>query len=539
MIQIYLKSIAKLYNHERFVISSFLSIIIILFTVLQNAWIGDDAQIMFRQVWNLLSGDGITFNFGQRVQAFSNPSWFWLVSIFGFITKELYLTVIFLSIALSISATVLLILAQYNRDKQNLVLISPIILLPFSWAFIDYSTSGLENPLSYFLVSLLLYFLVGIDSRKYLQILFIILALLFLNRLDYSVLFLPLALYLMWYSTNIRQLLRNIWPGAVIIFIWFIFATFYFGSPLPNTFYAKLTAGYPTEEVFMRGWNYFLSMKSDLVSVLIIFLGICLSIISRNMSLICLTIGQILYMLYIFQAGGDFMLGRFFAILVFLSVGQIILSLNHLIKWNINTKNFFILITLTLIVIVGYFQRYPFLLAVDNYKSRGLFYGTEFPNFHIVDEKNYYYFGLGLFSPTRTTWPIIQPQSEKLPTKYYATCGALGSKSISDPSFFFIDQCGLTDPLISRIPAVQSEVWRIGHHLRKIPTEYGEFIIGNVNEIPDKQINPLLQDITLLTSGRLTNLNRLFAIWRVNTGYYSEIDFTNYIKQINCWLALL
>ena len=532
------------YNHNdiavnfiqtKFFILSFLALMLLLFTILLNAWIGDDATIMFRQVWNLLSGDGITFNFKQRVQAFSNPLWFWTVSLFGFITKELYVTTTLLSVTLTILATIFLILAEYRINKFNLALISPIILLPFSWAFIDYSTSGLENALSYFLVSLLLYFIAIDELRKNLKILFFILSLLFLNRLDYAVLFLPISLYLVWFSKSIKLSLHGIYPGAILIVVWFIFATFYFGSPLPNTFYAKLNAGYPTEEVIRRGWDYFMSMKSDLVSVLIIFLGIFLSTISRNFILICLSFGQLLYMFFIFQAGGDFMLGRFFAILVFLSVGQIILALKHIEKLNLVPKNYFILTTSLLVICIGIFQRYPFLLAYDNYETRGPFYGLEYTDFHIVDEKMFYYFNYGLFSPTRENWPIIQPQTEYLPTKYFATCGSIGSKSIRDPSFFYVDQCALTDPLISRIPAVHSDLWRIGHHYRKIPTEYGEFVIGNVDKIPDNNINTLLRDIALLSSGKLNDLDRLTAIWRVNSGFYSEIDFTNYIDK-NIWV---
>ena len=531
MFQIKQNLLTELILPARFFIFSFLALFLLLFSVLLNAWIGDDATITFRQVWNLLSGDGITFNFEQRVQAFSHPLWFWVISFFGFFTRELYITTTLLSVFLTITGTFLLVLTEYTSRRNKLPFISTIVLLPFSWAFVDYSTSGLENALSFFLVGLLLYLLFVNNSVKNLQVIFIILALLFLNRLDYAILFLPLVLYLIWDAKSVKKLLYGIYPGILLIIFWFLFATFYFGSPLPNTFYAKLNAGYPAEEVFLRGLNYFMSMKNDLASVLILLLGISLSLISRNRILISLSIGQFLYMFYIFQAGGDFMMGRFFAILVFLSVGQIVLALNCLKKWKIFQINYFIFASLALVIIIGIFQRFPFLLAYDNYESRGPFYGLEYTDHHIVDEKMFYYFSYGLFSPTRETWPIIQPQTKHRPTKYYATCGVIGLKSISDPSFFYVDQCALTDPLISRIPAVHSDIWRIGHHYRKIPTEYGEYVIGNVHEIPDKNINALLKDITSLTSGKLGNLDRISSIWRVNTGYYSDIDFTDYVNK--------
>ena len=507
------------------------AISLLLFTILLNSWIGDDAMIMFRQVWNLLSGVGITFNFGQRVQAFSHPLWFWVVALFGFITRELFLTTTLISVVFTLSSTLILVKTEYVLNERRLVWITPIVFLPFSWAFIDYSTSGLENALSYFLVSMLLYLLARVNAKDNLKTIFFILSLLLLNRLDYAVLFLPLALYLIWQSGSIQQFYQGIWPGALLIICWFIFATYYFGFPLPNTYYAKLNAGYPTDEVLSRGWDYLISMKSDLVSIIIIIAATFLSLISRNKILIALTFGQLLYIGYIYQAGGDFMLGRFFAILVFLSIGQIILFLGIFKKWNLMTKNYLILTILILVIFIGLFQRYPFLLSKDSYESRGPYFGVDYTDFHIVDEKMFYYQKYGLFSPTRNSWPVIKSQSELRPSKYKLTCGGIGLFSILVQSHYIIDQCALTDPFISRIPALQTDIWRIGHHYRKTPTEYGEYITGNVKEIIDQDLNPYLKDITLVSTGDLADIKRLSAIWRVNSGYYSDTDFSKYISK--------
>ena len=87
-------------NHKH--LTRVLIITLIFFTVLNTAWIGDDAQITFRQVWNFISGDGITFNFAERVQAFTHPLWFWVLSFFGYFTQELFLTTIILNMVLTI-----------------------------------------------------------------------------------------------------------------------------------------------------------------------------------------------------------------------------------------------------------------------------------------------------------------------------------------------------------------------------------------------------------------------------------------------------
>src|SRR5205085_11882162 len=50
------------------------------YAFLANAWLGDDAYITFRVIWNLLHGYGATFNPGERVQAYTHPLWLLVMS---------------------------------------------------------------------------------------------------------------------------------------------------------------------------------------------------------------------------------------------------------------------------------------------------------------------------------------------------------------------------------------------------------------------------------------------------------------------------
>ena len=338
--------------------------LLLLWTAVITAWVGDDAQITFRQVWNFIHGDGITFNYGQRVQAFSHPTWFLLLSGLVFVTRELFMTTIALSIALSLAAVALLLALEARaaglggwldfwrgsgrgagRDsgqgngKARLALLTPALLLPFSIAFCDYMTSGLENPLSYFLVGLLLWLVAGGDKGQNRRWGFLVLALLVLNRFDYAALFLPLAAWLAagsFASAGMRGLAgawRDIWPGAALLGAWLLFALIYFGSPLPNPFYAKMLAGYPTMEYIERGLTYFwVTGQRDPATLLVIAAGLLASFIARTPLLLSLAAGQLLYLAFILYAGGDFMQGRFFAVPAFLAVGQLLLasaSRNH------------------------------------------------------------------------------------------------------------------------------------------------------------------------------------------------------------------
>ena len=312
----------------------------LLWTALITAWVGDDAQITFRQVWNFIHGDGMTFNYGQRVQAFTHPTWFLLLSGLVFVTRELFLTTIAASIALSLAAVALLLALEWRAElksgKARLPLLTPVMLLPFSIAFCDYMTSGLENPLSYFLVGLLLWLVslpaAGADNNgKHRRWGFLALALLVLTRFDYAALFLPLVLWLAagsFAATGLRGVWREVWPGAALLFGWLLFALIYFGAPLPNTFYAKMLAGYPTIEYIERGLTYFqVTAQRDPATLLIIAAGLIASFIVRTPLLFALAAGQLLYLGFILYAGGDFMQGRFFAVPVFLAVGQMILAI--------------------------------------------------------------------------------------------------------------------------------------------------------------------------------------------------------------------
>ena len=100
-----------------------------------------------------------------------------------------------------------------------------------------------------------------------------------------------------------------------------------------------------------------------------------------------------------------------------------------------------------------------------------------------------------------------------------------------------IDSCGLADPYLSRLPAIRTPNWRIGHHIRKLPTEYGEFKIGNIQEIPDKNLQSMFNDITLVTTGNLFKVERLGAIWRLLLNSYPNQDLSNYVDP-NVWIPL-
>ena len=534
-------SVAKVFDNKNLgLVARILFLCLFLYTILIMAWVGDDIQITFRQVWNFITGYGITYNFSERVQAFTHPLWFFFLSSIVFVTRELFNTTIFVCIVLSMLSVLLLIKMEYDNKKCIKSVFSPIYLLLFSWAFCDYTTSGLENSLSYFLVGLLLYMFNSTVWRKNINYIFILLSLLVLNRLDYVVLFSPLAIILLFEIKTLRNFLSSVYIGVIIIFIWFLFATFYFGSPFPNTFYAKLNNNYSTIDVIKNGFDYFIALKVDLSTVLIIISSFIISSLSKNRILIALSIGQILYLSYILWSGGDFMQGRFFSILVFLSIGQMILALSKISVGEV-TYNLMLFGLLFLAALIGLFSQhhvfsgptirppvlYPF-LSDPNYVAKAGYNSA-------WDERGGFYRTSGLLSARRKAWPAVMGQRNGLPTKYETICGLIGISALTDTSTYYIDVCGLTDPFLSRIPPMKTPFVLAGHLYRKTPTEYGEYVIGNIDQIPDTNLNELLSDVTITTKGDLFSLARLGAIWRLNTGHFSNIDFSEY-ETLETWV---
>ena len=121
------------------------------------SWVSDDALITMRHVLNFINGYGPVFNVGERVQAYTHPLWFLLISLFSCFFNYVYVT-FGLSFLFSFLSVYVLFkfIKNVSVSNINFKLTVACLLVIFSKAFIDFSSSGLENPLSHFL--LLLFF---------------------------------------------------------------------------------------------------------------------------------------------------------------------------------------------------------------------------------------------------------------------------------------------------------------------------------------------------------------------------------------------
>jgi arabinofuranosyltransferase len=110
--------------------------------------------------------------------------------------------------------------------------------------------------------------------------------------------------------------------------------------------------------------------------------------------------------------------------------------------------------------------------------------------------------------------------------------GALGGEAIgyagfaAGPNDYFIDVVGLSDPLLSRLPAqlpAQYKDWKSGHFHRDVPAGYVDSLTHNDNRIVDPFTYAYYDVVRLITRAPLWNSARWWAIWQMNTGHYEYL----------------
>lgn len=491
-----------------------------------NAWVSDDAYITFRTVDNFLSGYGLTWNISERVQAYTNPLWMFTISFFNLIIPNIFYEAIIVSFVLSI----LTINRVYThiKVKKNVLLVLAffILLLTSSKSFIDYSSSGMENPLSFYLVILFYTTFLSVEklsdfTRKNYLFLFFIAALSFVNRYDTILLYLPALIFLFFVNIRKRGVghsFKDSFLATLPASLWLLFSLLYYGFLFPNTAYAKLNTGIKKYSLIKQGINYFIiSALNDPVVFFVIFSSIIASTINRNVNNILASLGIILYLLYILIIGGDFMSGRFFSVPFIIS--------SFLIVSGIPDKKNIVLFALIIIAFVIINPLTPIKTTPDD--------ETPYHVLGIADEKLYYfqYSSLmaydGINSLPKHRWKR-QAFENKEKVVVISNIGYFGY--FSKPDTFIINDMALSDPLLSRLPIPDKKNWRIGHFVRTIPEGYIESIKTGNNLIKHPDLHIYYEKLRKITRGSVFTLERLKETFLMNIGAY-DCHLTAYTNK--------
>ena len=482
--------------------------------VLQNAWLHEDAFITYRSIDNLINGYGPTWNITERVQTFTHPLWFFVIAAAHALTGEVYYTSVITCWVLAVGAA--FVMARYIAPTVGNACLG-IALLCASKAYIDYSTSGLENPLSHFLLS----FFVAVYLRPRftfptLAVLSFIAGLATLNRMDTVLLYLPALTTSCWRLRGPRAY-RAIAVGFMPFAIWELFSICYYGFLFPNTAYGKLNTGLPSLDMAQQGLHYLNnSLQVDPLTLIAITgctIGLCFE---KKWPQLPLAIGSALYIAYVVKIGGDYMSGRFLSTPFFGSV--------LLIVHTIATRKQLYAALIT-VLIFGLAAPFAPIRSDSNYRGA--------PGDHdIVDERASYYTSTGLLPALMADSTFPQHEwvnlGRKIAKEYrtgvsavttYTNLGILGF--YAGPHIHHLDPLGITDPLLSRLPAHGD--WAPGHYPRIMPDGYIETYLYGYNLIADKKLAAYYDKLCTVISGPLWTTERWLTIWQLNTGHWDHL----------------
>ena len=505
-------------------LAGFLSVVVL------NAWLSDDAYITFRTIDNFINGYGLTWNVGERVQSYTHPLWMLLLSGFYAITREIYFTSLVTSIVVSFAAVLLVILSL--RRSPRLVVLA-LVVFSFSKAFVDYATSGLENPLTHLLLAaFVLIYLGGPVTRRRFFWLSLLAALGMLNRLDTALLFAPGLLWALLETRSGRSIFAGM-LGALPLIGWHGFVLFYYGALVPNTALAKLNTGLIRPAEIWREGLFYLenSLGVDPITLLVIGLGVVLPLLARDWRKMPFVVGVGLYLLYVVRVGGDFMSGRFLTPPLFMAV-MIIVHLSwsslvprtrvarmHLPVWILELGLLLVVATVGVSTpynpIRAWGSRNPHHDVAAGVRERS-----------IADERATYYENTALIKALihRAPLPdhdwVEDGRAAREAGPAVVVKGSVGFFGyFAGPEVHVVDLLGLGDPLLSRLPVTDPN-WQIGHFGRRPPEGYIESLIQGRNQIVDPHLARYYDHLSRVIRSDLWDFERLRGIWALLIGQY-------------------
>lgn len=314
-----LKQIAN--HHLTLLVAACICFLMIL--ACSNRFIQDDAFISYRYAANLAHGNGLVWNPGEHVEGYTNFLWTVLVTIPFFLAldpvKFSYAAGLFCFILTLVFTYRLSLFFSGSRYQALLV----VLILGTNYTFNTYATGGMETQLQALLFTAatwLAILLINSQSTQPLKtvLLSFIISMSLLTRLDSAIpaaVLIVAVLFAKW--RQVKQLRVNmvfsvslIVPIIFIVGSWLTWKYSYYGSFIPNTYYAKVPSSIP----YMKGLFYVYMFFHSYVLVPFIFIaffGVGEIIRKHRLRTGIILAILFLWLLYIVMIGGDFMEYRF------------------------------------------------------------------------------------------------------------------------------------------------------------------------------------------------------------------------------------
>lgn len=292
-------------------------------------WVCDDAFITFRYIQNLLAGNGLVYNIGERVEGYTHFLWLCLVGLFQHVGLEPIAVTQALGLLCFAATLAIFAAASYRiggRAGPAIPLTTLVLALHFD--FKVWATGGLETSLFTLLISAAFFVVCLSNLREAMKLALtgLLLTLGMMTRPDGVVFYLLVLLFVVVQELGRheeRGMLKKLVlfnAALIVLFVpYMIWKTIYYGSILPNTYYAKSGGGAYYTQGFFYVWLY---LKAYISSGLVaIGLVASLFLIGRRSSaegvvrdralILALLFVAGYILLFVARVGGDFMYARF------------------------------------------------------------------------------------------------------------------------------------------------------------------------------------------------------------------------------------
>jgi len=512
---------SRVRTYQLILIAAFL---LFLITLIKTAWISPRAYINFRIIENWVHGYGLGFNVGERVLPVSQPVWLlFLGSIYWFALSVLNLSdlnlLYYLTLALSIFISLLtfiwLLMTVSGGTTKAIILVMGLLI---SKAFIDFSTSGLENPLVHLLMLL---FLLQYSRRDHSPNQWTTQDLILFSLIGFLLVALQWELFpligVVFFAIGIqtRVAVRSSVRWVILLLplgSYILLATLLYGSPIPNMYVARFHAGIGWGRLARQGVMYLLNLIDyDPGSVVIISLGLLTLTFNRVRSFYPFVLGIVSTIVLIGLIGGDSVSGRLFSPLVFMSVlllNQVDIELSELGQVAI-----FMGIAIGLTA-----ARSP--LRVD------LSYEYLEPDHRgILDERGAAFRTTGLLwlsrdsiYPPGSDWAGDDWHFQEYQDVIFIDERALGFDAYKlGPESYVLATTGITDPLLARLPTVDTVEWDLFSLYREIPPKYEAAILEDPKEWACDGLANYYQSLRMVVSQPLFSKGRFAALLKMVT----------------------
>jgi arabinofuranosyltransferase len=478
----------------------------------RNAWLCEDAFITYRVADNWTHGYGMRWNTIERVQVYTHPLWMMLVAALHYVSGDVYFAAMVLSLVCSGLAVWLLLSRAMTSTAQRLV---AIVLVTFSKAFVDFSTSGLENPLSHLLLVLFFLEYLRPEGKRSFRKMIRWTGLLLVTRMDLVWLLLPALAHVSWKGGTWRRRRWRAWLGLWPFFGWELFSLLYYGFLFPNSAYAKLTVHLPLRALLSQGLCYLInSLAWDPLTLFAItaLAAVGFARVGRERAPAMVSLGVVLYLVYVVRVAGDYMSGRFLA-------APFVVSLMILSRVELESVPE-LCTALGLALALGVCGARPPILMRDEYVGLG-----SSPQ-SVDDERGYRHGDTAFLRLNRNSqladragWVAdgLKAKREHQRVIVYKNIGYFGF--FAGPDVHVIDPYGLGDPLIARIP-FDSDMgpWAAGHFYRQVPAGYAEAAVDDLAHLKDPTLDAYWKKLERVTRGPIFDRTRLAMVVRFNLG---------------------